>query len=194
VVPLTAAGTAPPAPGSTAPPLTPAERVTADRPALERLTAERPAVEPPSFWQGILANLRRHRLLLAGLLALLAAVVAAAVILVPSLTDGDGDGERPTLDRSTVELVVLNASSQTALADKVADSLAIAGFDNVRTGTTGTSRRTVVLYERGNQRAAQQLGRELEVTRVVELDRETRAAAPTDAEVVVVAGEDYARR
>lgn len=171
--------------------LSPAERVTADRPALERLTAERAAIESPSFWRRLIARGPRHPLVLAGL----ALVLAVGLVVVVSLTGSIGDNDPDTsgrFDRTTVSLVVLNGSSQTALADKVADSLTAAGFEDVRTGTTATSRQTVVLYEKGNRRAAEILRRELGVKVVQRLDRAAKAAAP-EADVVVVAGEDYAR-
>jgi hypothetical protein len=171
--------------------LSPAQRVTADRPALERITTERAAIESPSFWRRLIARGPRHPLVLAGL----ALVLAVGTVAVVSLTGSIGDNEPDTsgrFDRTTVSLVVLNGSSKTALADKVADSLTAAGFDDVRTGTTATSRQTVVLYDKGHRRAAEVLRRELGVNVVQRLDRPARAAAP-DADVVVVAGEDYAR-
>ena len=122
-------------------------------------------------------------------------VLAISAVVVVSLTGSIGDNEPDTsgkLDRTEVSLVVLNGSSKTALAGKVADSLTAAGFVDVRTGTTATSRQTVVLYDKGHRRAAEVLRRELGVNVVQRLDRAARAAAP-DAEVVVVAGEDYAR-
>ena len=67
-----------------------------------------------------------------------------------------------------------------------------AGFNTPQTGVTGSSEQTVVLYDKGNRRAAQVLQRELGVNVVQELDRAARAAAP-DADVVVIAGEDYAK-
>lgn len=185
------AGSAAVAAATTAGALSPAERVTADRPALERITAERAAIESPSPWRRLLARGPRHPLVLAGL----ALVLAISAVVVVSLTGSIGDNEPDTsgkLDRTEVSLVVLNGSSKTALAGKVADSLTAAGFVDVRTGTTATSRQTVVLYDKGHRRAAEVLRRELGVNVVQRLDRAARAAAP-DAEVVVVAGEDYAR-
>jgi hypothetical protein len=184
-------GTVAAAPAAPTRTLSPAERVTADRPALERLTAERAAIESPSFWRRLIARGPRHPLVLAGL----ALVLAVGLVVVVSLTGSIGDNDPDTsgrFDRTTVSLVVLNGSSKTALADKVADSLTAAGFENVRTGTTATSRQTVVLYDKGNRRAAEVLRRELGVNVVQRLDRAAKAAAP-DADVVVVAGEDYAR-
>jgi hypothetical protein len=177
----------PPQPG----PLTPAERVTADRPALERITAERPALTSPSFWSRLIARGPRHPLVISAV-ALLVAVAAVAAV---ALTGPSGGGEATkgsNLDRSAVSIVVLNGSSQTALAGKVADSLAAAGFTESRTGTTGTSGQTVVLFDKRRRREAKAVSRQLGVKVVQPLDRQLRAIAP-EADVVVVAREDRAR-
>jgi hypothetical protein len=185
------AATAPiPARPTTATALSPAERITLDRPALERITAERAALESPSLWRRLLARGPRHPLVLTALTVVVAVVIVAAVALTASLTQPEG-GDGPGLDRGEVELVVLNGSSTPALAGKVADSLGAAGFEDIRTGTTGTSRQTIVLFAPGSRRAARVLGRELGVQVIQPLDRETRSRAP-GAEVVVVAGEDRA--
>lgn len=172
-------------------PLSPAERVTVDRPALERITAERAALTSPSFWRRTLARGPRHPLVLSAA----ALLVAVAVVAVVAVT-GPGGGEEPAresgLDRSTVGVVVLNGSSQAGFAGKVADSLAADGFTEVRTGTTGTSRQTVVLFDKQRRREADLVARQLGVKVVQPLDRGSRAIAP-DADVVVVAGEDRTR-
>ncbi len=171
--------------------LTPAERVTADRPALARITAERAAIQSPSSWRRLIARGPRHPLVLAGL----ALVLAVGAVAVVALTGTVGSNEPDTagkFDRTSINVAVLNGSSKTALAGKVADSLVAAGFNTPQTGVTGPSEQTVVLYDKGNKRAAQVLQRELGVNVVQELDRAARAAAP-DADVVVIAGEDYAK-
>ena len=89
-------------------------------------------------------------------------------------------------------MIVLNASSTTGLADKVADDVSDDGFTNVRTGVTGESNQTVVLYDDGFKHAASTLGKKLDVEVLQPLDRETQAIAP-DADVVVIAGEDRAK-
>lgn len=177
---------------STAAPMSPAARVTADRPALQRITVDRPAIPEPSRRRRLFENLRCHRLLYSGLALLLAVAIAAAVIVIPTLTDGDGGNGRPALDRAAVDLVVLNGSSKSALAKGVANSLAASGFASVRTAKTGTSLATVVRYAPGSRRAGLQVGRRLEVDDVQELDPQTQDAAP-GADVVVVVGEDSAR-
>jgi hypothetical protein len=170
--------------------MSPAERITAERPALERITAERAAIQSPSFWRRLLARGPRHPLVL----SLLAVVLAVAVVAVVSLT-GPSTGEEPQgggLDRSAVSVVVLNASSRPALADKVADSLSAECFTEIRTGATGSSNQSVVLFAKGERRAAEVVQRELGIRVAQPIDRAVRAAAP-DADVVVLAGEDRAK-
>jgi hypothetical protein len=173
--------------------LSPAERVTADRPALSRITAERAAIESPSFWRRLIARGPRHPLVL----SLLAIVTAGAVVAAVGLLSGTLGGEQEGaggggVNRAEVAVVVLNGSGAPALADRVADDVASAGFENVRTGMTGAQNQTVVLFDKGQRKAANAVGRELGVSVLQPLDRETRAIAPS-ADVVVVAGEDRAR-
>lgn len=171
--------------------LSPAERVTADRPALQRITAERAALQSPSRWTRFMARGPRHPLLLS-LFAV--AVAAAAVVLAVSLSEPNQQEpkERTSgLDRAAVATVVLNASSTPALADKLAETLELEGFTEIRTGTTGTSTQTLVLFDKGERRGAQAVAKRLGVGVIQPLDRTARAAAP-DADVVVIAGEDQA--
>lgn len=188
--PMPAPLTATPVPVQTGA-LTPAERVTADRPALERITTERPAVTSPSFWSRLIARGPRHPLVISAVALVIGVAAVAAVALTgPGGTEDATKGTN--LDRSAVNVVVLNGSSRTALAGKVADSLAAAGFTDVRTGTTGTSGQTVVLFNKQRRREAMAVSRRLGVKVIQPLDRQLRAVAP-EADVVVVAGEDRAR-
>lgn len=168
--------------------LSPAERVTGERPALARITAERPAVEATGFWQRLIARGPRHPLVISAAAIGLAVAAVVVVSLSGGLSDQDVDREEK-LDRSEVALVVLNGSSKPSLAGKVADNLSAAGFEQVRTGAAGSSKQTVVLFAKGNKRAARALKRELGAQVVQPLDDAAKAAAP-DAEVVVIAGED----
>jgi hypothetical protein len=170
--------------------LSPAARVTADRPALERITAERAAIAEPSLWRRVIARGPRHPLVLSGaaLLAAVAVVAVAAILLAdPGGESADGSG----LDRAEVQVVVLNGSSQAGLAQSVADSIGAAEFSVAGTGPTGSSRQTVVLFERGRRREARAVARSLNVDVVQPFNQEARAAA-AGADVVVIAGEDRA--
>jgi hypothetical protein len=176
-------------PGQTSP----AARVTADRPALARITAERAAVESPSFWRRLIARGPRHPLVLSALAVLLAvAAVAAVATQTGTFSSDDEETAGGGLDRASVDLVVLNGSSKAGLAQKVTDTLTAAGFEQIRTGATGTQKQTVVLFEKGNEKTARALKRELGVNVIQPMDRTTRSLAQ-GADVVVVAGEDRAR-
>lgn len=167
------------------------DHVAVDRPTLGRITAERAAIQSPSPWRRLLAAGPRHPLVISGLAILLAAAAVAVVALTGKLSSEEG-GAPGALDRADVGLVVLNGSSEPALAAKVADSVSAAGFTRVRTGVTGSSKQTVVLYEPGARKAAKAVSRELAADSVQPIDRVARAAA-AGAEVVVVAGEDRAK-
>jgi hypothetical protein len=183
------AATAVARPGETSP----AARVTADRPALARITAERAAIESPSFWRRLIARGPRHPLVIS-ILAVLLAVGAVAIVATQTGTFSNGGDEVAGggLDRAAVDVVVLNGSSKAGLAQKVNDTLTAAGFEQIRTGATGTQKQTIVLFEKGNQKAARALKRVLGVNVIQPMDRTTRSLAQ-GADVVVVAGEDRAR-
>lgn len=170
--------------------LTPAERVTLDRPALKRITAERAALESPSFWRRLIARGPRHPLVLS-LLALIAAGAVVATVAILARNDVEGRSKGADLDRSGVAVVVLNGSSQASLENKLADTISAAGFTQVRTGTGVPTDDSLVLYAERQQREAKVVARELNIDKTKALDRATGAVAP-DADVVVVAGEDRA--
>jgi hypothetical protein len=170
--------------------LSPAARVTADRPALERITAERAALTEPSLWRRVLARGPRHPLVLSAAALVIAVVIVAAAALL--LGDPDGESaQRAGLERSEVEVVVLNGSSQPGLAQRVADSIGAAEFSVAGTGPTGSSQQTVVLFERQRRREANAVARALNVKVIQPFNQEARAAA-AGADVVVIAGEDRA--
>ncbi len=172
--------------------LTPAERVTADRPALSRITAERQAIQSPSFWRRLFARGPRHPLVLSLIAILVAGLAVVGVFLATDKLGGGTAGPAAGFDRSQVAIAVLNGSSTPALADGVADDLKSHGFTTVRTGLTGTSNQTLVLYAKGFKHEAAVVGRKLKIKVLQPLDRKTQAVTP-DADVVVIAGEDRAK-
>lgn len=170
--------------------LTPAERVTLDRPALKRITAERAALQSPSFWRRLVARGPRHPLVL----SLAALVVAAVGVTTFAIVDRFDDGETSKgskVDRAAVPVVVLNGSSQGSLENKIADTLDAVGFTEVRTGTGVPTDQTTVLYDKRRKQAANIVARELNIKKIESLDRATAAMAP-EADVVILAGEDRA--
>lgn len=165
-----------------------AARVSGDRPALQRITAERAALVSPSFWRRLLAGGPRHPLVLS-LVATIIAIVA--VLAVSQILNGGGtdEGRASELDRSEVEVVVLNGTATPALAGKVGDGLGAAGFQVVGTNTAGAADRTVVFFGEGSRREAKAVARELGLREIEPFTPSIQGAAP-NAEVVVVAGED----
>ena len=185
-----------PAPPPAAGPLPPAQRVTHERPALERITMERAALQPHPRWRRLVGRI--------GQPGVLSAVAAAAVVLGLVAIFGSGEllggdegskhGPRPgAVVPGDVEVAVLNGTSAPGLAAKVGDDVRVNGF---KLGTVTNSRdqfdQTVVMYERGQQRAAKKVAHDLGVKPVQPIDRQTEQTAGS-ADVVVIAGADRAK-
>jgi LytR cell envelope-related transcriptional attenuator len=193
--PTVVAPPASPTPAS-ATPLPPAQRVTHERPALERITMERAALQPHPRWRRLVGRI--------GQPGVLSAVAAAAVVLGLVAIFGSGEllggdegskhGPRPgAVVPGDVEVAVLNGTSAPGLAAKVGDDVRVNGF---KLGTVTNSRdqfdQTVVMYERGQQRAAKKVAHDLGVKPVQPIDRQTEQTAGS-ADVVVIAGADRAK-
>ena len=188
----------PTAPVSAVPavPLTPAQRVTHERPALERITMERAALLPHPRWRRLVGRVSQPWVL--------SAVAAVAVVLGLAAIFGSGEllggggaskqGPKPGgIVPGDVEVAVLNGTSVPGLAAKVGDDVRVNGF---KLGTVTNSRnqfdQTVVMYAPGQQRAAQKVAHDLGVRPVQPIDRQTEQAAG-GAAVVVLAGADRAK-
>ena len=174
--------------------MTPAERVTADRPALSRITAERAAIQSPSFWRRLIARGPRHPLVLAVIAIAIAGGAVAVVGLSTDALDG-GSTEKADdsgFDKAGVALVILNGSSTPALADEVADEMSARGFTDVRTSATGQTDQSIVFYAKGSKHAGTAVARRLDVEVIQPMNRDIESLAP-DADVVVITGEDRAK-
>lgn len=175
-------------------PMTAAERVTSERPALTRIgTAERAAIEARlPFWRRVVERGPRHPLVL----SLLAVLAAAAIFVAAGLllrADSGEEGPRPAVDRAGVEVVVVNASTSAGLAGEVADGVEASGFSIEGTDAASeTSQQSVVRYAPDARLAGNAVARQLDIAIVQPFDREAEAAA-NGADVVVIAGEDRAR-
>ena len=176
--------------------MTPAERVTSERPALARIgTAERAALEleQAPFWRRVIERGPRHPLVI----TLLAIVAAVAIFFAANLIIDANDGAAPTgkepIDRGSVSVVVLNASPFPGLAGNVAEDVTAARFVVTKTGAASKAKgESVVRFAPGFQREARSVARELEIRKVEEFDAEAQATAE-GAHVVVVVGEDLAK-
>jgi hypothetical protein len=175
-------------------PMTPAERVTSERPALARIgTAERAAIEREQapFLQRVVERGPRHPLVI----SLIAIAIAAVILVAALLLIRAGEDDAPTakrIDPTSVEVVVLNASPFPGLAGNVAEDVLAAKF--VVTGTdaaTETVKESVVQFAPGSQKEARALARKIGVPNVQPFDPESEAAAD-GADVVLVVGEDLA--
>ncbi len=199
-----AAKSAPPARRSAAPMttsagrvLTPAERVTADRPAVERITAEAPAIEPESGVHRVWTRFRepRHPLLIAaGALLIGAGIFLGSLQLLidqPNETTGVAGDVVP----EDVEVAVLNGTAVPGLEDNVSDDVEANGYS---LGSTGDNRRkvdrTFVMFRAGHRPEARSVARALGVgdNGIRPLTRSVADGAG-GADVVVVAGSDRVR-
>jgi len=180
------------------PVMTPAAtRVTHDRPALERITMERAALEPHPRWRTFAARVTQPRALIAiGAAAVLPG--AAAICGSEQLLSGEKPKGRAggSVIPSETTVAVLNAApAEEGLAGRLASRLE--GEDYAIGDITSAPQsveQSVVLYAEGEKRAARRIAKSLDITAVQALDRATRERAGDDAEVVVIAGADRARR
>ncbi len=182
----------PPETGET--PIPAATRVTHDRPALERITMERAALAPHPRWRRFVNAVTQPRVLVAiGAVALL--LGAAAIVVSQDLLSDDSGPGGPHIGRvnpADVTVAVLNGTSVSGLAGKVAFDIEAAGYKvDVVTNTTPDFKETEVMYADKQKPAAQKVAGDIGVEEVVELDRELRDVVG-DANVVVIVGEDRA--
>lgn len=176
-------------------PMTAAERVTSERPALARIgTSERAAIEleEASLWGRIVIRGPRHPLVI----SLIALIVAVAVIVTAGLllrahSESPSHGEG--IDRSTVSVVVLNASSSPGLAGSVGDGIVKDGF-NVTATTVAEEpvKVSVVEYAKGAKSEARAVARSLGIPIGGKFDTYAESKAE-GAHVVVIAGDDLAK-
>jgi LytR cell envelope-related transcriptional attenuator len=170
-----------------------AARVTSERPALERITMERAALEPHQQLRRFGSWFTQPRYLAA--LAVGAFVIAAGAIIVvqQGLLEDDGNGgTAATVDRAGIEVAVLNTTSADGLAGRTSRDIEQAGYlpGDVESFVRDTNQ-TVVMYQRGEEKAAKRVARDLGDPQPVvqKIDREVQDTVPT-ADVVVILGQD----
>jgi LytR cell envelope-related transcriptional attenuator len=176
--------------------MTPAERVTSERPALARISTQEQealALQEAPLWRRVVERGPRHPLVLS-LIALLVAVavVAAAGIWIRAGDDDEPSGKTPSgVDPASVQVVVVNAGDSSGLADEIGQQLEDDGFDFV--GTSVASEpvpKSMVRYAPRHKVEGGAVSRALKLkSKARSFDAEAEAAA-NGADVVVIAGED----
>jgi hypothetical protein len=175
-------------------PMSAAERVTSERPALARIgTAERAAIEleQAPFWRRVVIRGPRHPLVLSlGALALAAAaIIVVGLVLRADSEKGGGSG----VDHADVDVVVLNASSSSGLAGDIGDDVAKSDFNVTGVNVAQDNlQKSVVQYADGAKAEARAVARSLGITIGGPFDPYSEAKA-AGADVVVIAGEDLAK-
>jgi hypothetical protein len=174
-----------------------ATRVTSERPALSRITMERAALQPHPRWRRFVARVNQPRVLIAiGVAALLLGV--GGIFVSEKLLSGNDEGQAKAgkIDKASVTVAVLNGTSVNALGQKVGAVVQENGYrlGNIG-GITPGFKKTEVLYASDQRRAARKVAKDLGVDPhdVKPIDRAARQQAGTDADVVVIAGEDKAK-
>ena len=178
-------------PGVTPPGTLPAAaRVTSERPALERITMERAALEPHQQLRRFGGWFTQPRWLAAIAVAAFAIAAAAIIVVQQGLLEDDG-GQVAAVDPGGIEVAVLNTTSAGGLAGRVSKEIEDAGFlpGEVASLVRETDQ-TVVMYQRGQERAANRVARQIDVSAVQKIDRQVQEAAGPTADVVVVLGQD----
>jgi hypothetical protein len=177
--------------GATA--VSPAARVTGDRPALERITMERAALDPHPKWHRFARQAVRPRwLIVIGLVAL--GIAAAAIVGSEKLLEGgDETSSGAPVSPGGIEVAVLNATSASGLAGEISTQIEDSGFlAGDISNYEGTVDRTIVMFAPGQKRTAIRVAREIGGSPAIqEIDRKAQQAAG-DAQVVVIVGNDRA--
>lgn len=178
-------------------PVPAARRVTSERPALTRITMERAALQPHPRWRRFVARVNQPRVLIAiGAAALVLGV--GGIFVSEKVLSGNDEGQAKAgkIDKASVTVAVLNGTSVNALGQKVGAVVQENGYKlgNIG-GITPGFKQTEVLYAEGQRRAARKVAKDLGVDPhdVKPIDRAARQQAGTDADVVVIAGEDKAK-
>jgi hypothetical protein len=173
--------------------MTPAERVTSERPALARIsTAEHDALvlKDAPLWRRVLDRGPRHPLVVTVLALIVAVAIFVAAGLLIRSDDGGGDGGGG-IDRGDIQIAVVNSAGTSGVADQVGDGLSDRGFDVVSNDVgSDTVGKTKVQYAKGQKRAGNLVVGTLDLqTPAAEFDAEGEAAAD-GADVVIFVGGD----
>lgn len=164
--------------------------LTSERPALAQVTMERSALEPHPRWKQFVGKVTQARWLAVIALAALVLGVGGIIVVDRVLRDGGGDDDAALTEPGGIEVAVLNTTTASGIAGRVATQVEDAGY--VR-GQVGNIQRetdqTIVMYAPDQKRAANRVAKELGDVAVQQIDREVQAAAG-GADVVVILGQD----
>jgi hypothetical protein len=181
------------APPAAAGPTPSSQTTTGERPALEQITTEREALLPHPRWRRFATRVSQPSVLAtiaAGAVILGVVGIFASDRLLNSNTGPERSRQPGAIVPHDVSVAVLNGTPVSGLGAKVADDVTA---NNFTLGNVGTSRReydqTVVMYEPGQKKAAEQVAHDLGVKPIQKIDAPTQQAAG-NADVAVIAGKD----
>ena len=151
---------------------------------------ERAALEPHQQLRRFGGWFTQPRWLAAIAVAAFAIAAAGIIVVQQGLLDDDG-GQVAVVDPGGIEVAVLNTTSAGGLAGRISKEIEDAGFlpGEVASLVRETDQ-TVVMYQRGQERAANRVARQIGASAVQKIDREVQEAAGPTADVVVVLGQD----
>lgn len=181
------------APGRSGGKMTPAERVTSERPALSRIaTGEYAAIEPEpqGFWQRVVDRGPRHPLVLA-ILAILIGV--GAFVLGSQLIRSDDETTKGRgVDPADVSIAVVNATGGSGVGDELTNRLQRKGFVvDSNTVAPDPEKKSAVLYRPEHRAEGRVVANFLELPDPKPFNSSAEASAD-GADVVVIAGKDGA--
>jgi len=163
--------------------------ITGERPALAQVTMELAALEPHPRWKSFAARATQTRWL--AVIALIALVLAVAGIIGVDRVLRDEESGAPAASAGAgIEVAVLNTTSASGIAGRVATQIEDAGFIRGEIGNIErVTSQTLVMYAADQERAAKRVAKELGGVAVQRIDREVEDAAG-EADVVIILGQD----
>lgn len=185
------AATAVKEPGKAEPAAVPLDEslLTSERPALAQVTMERSALEPHPHMKRFGARVTQPRWLAVIALVSLVLGVTGIVVVDQVLRSGTDDTGAVT-EPAGIEVAVLNTTTASGIAGRVATQIENAGFTRGQVGNIQRETdQTIVMYAPEQKRAATRVAKELDDVAVQPIDREVQEAAD-GADVVVILGQD----
>ncbi|MDQ3728526.1 MAG: LytR C-terminal domain-containing protein [Actinomycetota bacterium] len=163
--------------------------ITGERPALAQVTMERSALEPHPRWKSFAARATQPRWLAVTALAALV-LGATGIIVVDRVLRDDDPGTPAASEAAGIEVAVLNTTSASGIAGRIATQIEDVGFIRGEVGNIEReTSQTLVMYAADQERAAKRVAKELGDVAVQRIDREVEDAAG-EADVVIILGQD----